>query len=93
MDDSLDLLQEENELLRDAIRSLEEENFRLKQRAGKIVLETFEGEGGGVSFFNGGGSNHNNNTNGEFDSLTMMGAEIESGEAAMWCDDLEEGKI
>jgi hypothetical protein len=79
----LDLLQEENELLRDAIRTLEEENYRLKQRAGKIILENFEGEG-----------RFSNSTwfEGEFDSLTMMGPEIESGEAAMWCDELEEGE-
>ena len=40
-----DVLQEENGLLRDAIRNLKEENAKLKQRANNIVLESFEGEG------------------------------------------------
>ena len=42
---SSDALQNENSVLRETIRQLEEENQRLKQKAKRIVLENFEGDG------------------------------------------------
>jgi hypothetical protein len=76
----MDLLQEENNLLRDAIRKLAEENAKLKQRANKIVLESFEGEGRmfrDMSSF------------GDDIGMTMTGDGIAGDEAALWCDELE----
>jgi FtsZ-binding cell division protein ZapB len=79
----MDLLQEENDLLRDAIRNLKEENAKLKQRANNIVLESFEGEGrkfrDKISFGD------------DIGMGTMTGDEIAEGEAAMWCDELVDG--
>lgn len=65
----LKLLRTENSLLRDTIRELQEENQRLQQRtAGKIVLETFEGE----RYFRG-DAMEGINSNNEFGSNVAMG--------------------
>jgi hypothetical protein len=78
----MSLLQEENDLLRDAIRNLKEENIKLKQRANNIVLESFEGEG---RMF------RDRSSFGDDIGTTMTGDEKLGDEAAMWCDELEDG--
>ena len=77
----IDSLHDENDKLRDAVRKLEEENFKLRQR-NKIVLETFEGEGRNrnLTFFD-----H------DFHGITLTGAELEGGDMELWCDELDGG--
>lgn len=78
------LLESENSVLRDTIRQLEEENARLKQRANKIVLETFEGE----KWFKDGEVEVPLVDSG---GITLTGEEISQDE--LWCDELDGGKV
>ena len=77
------VLKAENQLLREVIGELEEENARLKQRAGRIVLETFEGENYIRDGFRDGGADDD-------EGLTLTGEELMQDE--LWCDELEDGK-
>ena len=76
------VLKSENNLLRDTIRQLEDENQRLKQRANKIVLENFEGE----RFF----QDDIENQKMEGVGITLTGDEI--GQNELWCDELDGGE-
>jgi hypothetical protein len=70
----------ENKLLREVIGELEEENLRLKQRGGRIVLENFEGE-----------RRFRDKVPGlAEEGLTLTGDEILQDE--LWCDELDGGK-
>jgi hypothetical protein len=79
------LLKSENNLLRDTIRQLEEENKKLKQRHNKIVLETFEGE----RYFR--DESEGASTLMDTGGITMTGDEI--GQDELWCDELDGGKL
>ena len=80
------VLKAENKLLREVIGELEEENARLKQKAGRIVLETFEGE----RFFKDGSETSPSSSISENEGLTLTGEELLQDE--LWCDELEGGK-
>jgi hypothetical protein len=95
------LLKSENDLLRDKIRQLEQENEQLKQKgeANKIViLETFEGEGRQLRSST--GTRTDNSTFFERPSgittTTLTGEELgveqKVVDAALWCDELEDGE-
>jgi hypothetical protein len=76
------LLLSENNLLRETIRQLEEDNLRLKQKAQTIVLENFEGE----RFFRD-----------EKDTLFVDPGDFTStgegdGQDELWCDALDGGE-
>jgi len=77
--EDMKVLKSENNLLRDTIRQLEDENQRLKQRANKIVLENFEGE----RFF----QDDIENQKMEGVGITLTGDEI--GQNELWCDELD----
>jgi hypothetical protein len=88
-------LKAENTLLRDAVRELEVENERLKQ-SGRIVLETFEGEGrfreSSKSSYKTAASVMNSTFLEATAGITMSGVELEQdAESNLWCDSLEDG--
>ena len=84
-EEELLVLKSENTLLRDTIRQLEEENQRLKQKASKIVLETFEGE----RWFRGDGEDEETSSTDSL-GITLTGEEI--GQDELWCDELDGGE-
>jgi uncharacterized protein YyaL (SSP411 family) len=88
-------LKAENTLLRDAVRELEVENERLKQ-SGRIVLETFEGEGrfreSSKSTYKTAASVMNSTFLEATAGITMSGVELEQdADSNLWCDSLEDG--
>lgn len=81
-----DLLQEENNLLRETIRQLEQENERLKNSASRIVIENFEGEGKMAPDF------FWNFREEQPSGITMTGEAMETSSSnpnGIWCDELD----
>lgn len=83
-EEDLDMLRNENSVLRETIRQLEEENQNLKQnRNSNIVLESFEGE----SLFRDRGDDP---PTAKPLGITLSGDEIAQDE--QWCDELKDGR-
>jgi hypothetical protein len=77
------ILKEENAILREINRQLEIDNERLRNRAGKIVIENFEGEGRIASDWFGADTTANKLD--EPDGVTMTAEQMEQ----LWCDELD----
>ena len=84
IDTELAILKEENNILRETVRQLEQENERLHKNAGMIVIENFEGERSTPSKWFGAMQGDDV----EMQGITMTGEQIEG--YPLWCDELEE---